>query len=119
MVGFKLLFLQNIYSTSKEIYFEKCAKLLTNILAKIFLRILYFITFKVFFSGIFYQQGGLKTYKSIVRPVLEYASPIWSPIISESNWNRLQRIQNSAKYVQGNTMAPVTNIYTTKLLCCP
>ena len=38
----------------------------------------------------------VNTYKSIVRPVLEYGSPIWSPIITESNWNRLQRVQNSA-----------------------
>ena len=36
------------------------------------------------------------TYKTIVRPILEYASTIWSPIISNTNTNKLQTIQNSA-----------------------
>ena len=36
------------------------------------------------------------TYKAITRPILEYASTIWSPIISNTNMNKLQTIQNSA-----------------------
>ena len=36
------------------------------------------------------------TYKAMTRPILEYASTIWSSIISNTNMNKLQTIQNSA-----------------------
>ena len=36
------------------------------------------------------------TYKAITRPILEYASTIWSPIISNTNMNKLQTLQNFA-----------------------
>ena len=36
------------------------------------------------------------TYKSIGRSVLEYGVPIWGPQISDSNWDKLQTIQNQA-----------------------
>ena len=36
------------------------------------------------------------TYKAITLPVIEYASTIWSPIISDVNLNKLQIIQNDA-----------------------
>ena len=43
------------------------------------------------------------TYKAIARSGLEYACPIWSPIISESSWNKLQGAQNKAlKITTGN-----------------
>jgi hypothetical protein len=43
------------------------------------------------------------TYKSICRSVLEYAAPIWSPIISDTSWLRLQTTQNAAcKVITGN-----------------
>ena len=32
------------------------------------------------------------TYKTITRPILEYTSTIWSPIISNTNMNKLQTI---------------------------
>ena len=38
----------------------------------------------------------LTTYKAICRSTLEYAAPIWAPAISESNWTRLQSVQNQA-----------------------
>ena len=36
------------------------------------------------------------TYKSICRSTLEYGSPVWGPAISETSWDKLQRIQNQA-----------------------
>ena len=43
------------------------------------------------------------TYKSICRSILEYAAPIWSPIISDSSWLKLQTIQNQAlRVITGN-----------------
>ena len=43
------------------------------------------------------------TYKSICRSVLEYAAPIWSPIISDTSWLKLQTTQNQAlRVVTGN-----------------
>ena len=43
-----------------------------------------------------HKETLILTYKSIVRSVLEYGSPVWSPIIKESNWKRLQSVQNQA-----------------------
>jgi hypothetical protein len=42
------------------------------------------------------KETIVMTYKSICRSTLEYASPIWTPSISDSNWGKLQRVQNSA-----------------------
>jgi hypothetical protein len=36
------------------------------------------------------------TYKAISQSVLNYACPIWTPNISETNWNSLQTVQNAA-----------------------
>lgn len=36
------------------------------------------------------------TYKAIGRSVLNYAAPIWTPNLSETNWNHLQTAQNNA-----------------------
>ena len=50
------------------------------------------------------------TYKTIVRPILKYASTIWSPIISNTNTNKLQTIQNSAlRTITGCTLD--TNVH--------
>lgn len=38
----------------------------------------------------------LTTYKAICRSNLEYGSHIWSPIITPTNWDKLQRLQNCA-----------------------
>ena len=42
------------------------------------------------------KQTLTATYKTIVLPVIEYASTVWSPNISESNLKPLQTIQSSA-----------------------
>ena len=42
------------------------------------------------------KEPILATYKAITRPVLEYASTIWSPNASEPNIDKLQIVQNAA-----------------------
>ena len=38
----------------------------------------------------------LTTYKAISGSVLNYAAPIWTPTLSDTNWNELQTTQNAA-----------------------
>ena len=38
----------------------------------------------------------MATYKAVMRPALEYASSIWSPLASSTSINKLQVIQNAA-----------------------
>ena len=53
----------------------------------------------------------LHTYKSITRPILEYASTLWSPIISSTNFNQLQIVQNQiARIATGHTADTNNNI---------
>jgi hypothetical protein len=40
------------------------------------------------------KETLISTYKSIGRSVLEYGSPIWSPIISPTLWQKLQAVEN-------------------------
>jgi len=42
------------------------------------------------------KETLIATYKAIVQPILEYASPVWSPIISVTNRDRQQTTQNTA-----------------------
>ena len=42
------------------------------------------------------RETMLATYKAITRPVLEYASTIWSPDASETNMDKLRIVQNAA-----------------------
>ena len=43
------------------------------------------------------------TFKAIARSAMEYACPIWSPIISDTSWKRLQTTQNTAlRVITGN-----------------
>lgn len=42
------------------------------------------------------KENLILTYKSLGRSVLEYGTPVWSPIISDSNWKDLQIAQNKA-----------------------
>ena len=38
----------------------------------------------------------MATYKAVMRPALEYASSIWSPLASSTSINKLQVMQNAA-----------------------
>ena len=51
------------------------------------------------------KETLLITYKSICRTTLEYATPIWSPTISDSCWTRLQAVQNQALRVATGCLA--------------
>ena len=42
------------------------------------------------------QETMVMTYKAVIRSILEYAAPIWDPIISDSGWAKLQTVQNQA-----------------------
>src|SRR5437867_6648100 len=45
------------------------------------------------------KETLLATYKTITLPVIEYASTVWSPTISDSNLQKLQITQNNAPRV--------------------
>ena len=42
------------------------------------------------------KETLINTYKTITRPILEYTNTVWSPIISDTNTQKLQTIQNTA-----------------------
>ena len=39
----------------------------------------------------------MATYKAVMRPALEYASFIWSPLLSSTSTNKLQVMHNAHK----------------------
>ena len=42
------------------------------------------------------KETLVTTFKQFTRPVIEYACPVWAPIASASNMEKLQRVQNAA-----------------------
>ena len=42
------------------------------------------------------KETLLTTYKTLTRPVIEYANTVWSPIASDTNIGKLQIVQNNA-----------------------
>ena len=42
------------------------------------------------------KETLMSTYKAVMRPALEYASSVWSPIASSTSINKLQVMQNTA-----------------------
>src|ERR1700730_4180582 len=42
------------------------------------------------------KETLVATYSAITRPILEYASTVWSPIISNTSMQKLQTVQNTA-----------------------
>ena len=51
------------------------------------------------------QETLVLVYKSLGRSLLEYGNPIWSPQISDTNWNKLQVVQNHALRVATGCLA--------------
>ena len=59
------------------------------------------------------KETLMATYKAVMRPALEYASSVWSPIASSTSINKLQVMQNAAlRTATGCTQD--TNICMTK-----
>ena len=42
------------------------------------------------------KETRMATYKVVMRPALEYASSIWSPLASSTSINKLQVMKNAA-----------------------
>ena len=42
------------------------------------------------------KETLLTTYQAIGRSILSYCCPVWTPSLTDTNWSRLQRAQNSA-----------------------
>ena len=56
----------------------------------------------------------MATYKAVMRPALEYASSVWSPIASSTSINKLQVVQNAAL----RTATGCTQDTNIQHLCC-
>ena len=42
------------------------------------------------------KETLIMTFQTLIRPVLEYAAPVWTPVASATNIELLQRVQNAA-----------------------
>ena len=61
------------------------------------------------------KETLMATYKTVMRPALEYASSVWSPIASQTSINKLQVMQNAAlRTATGCTQDTNINICMTK-----
>ena len=66
------------------------------------------------------KETIVATYKAITRPQLEYASTVWSPIVSNTQMNKLQVIQNNAlRIATGCTADTNTNHLHQETLVLP
>ena len=51
------------------------------------------------------KETLITTYKTLLLLMIEYANTIWSPIISSTSFNKLQKIQNAAlRTITGRTL---------------
>ena len=55
------------------------------------------------------KETLMATYKSVMRPTLEYASSIWSPLASSTSINKLQVLQNAALRTATGTHKTLTH----------
>ena len=59
----------------------------------------------------------MATYKAIMRPALEYASSIWSPLASSTSTNKLQVMQNaSLRTATGCTQDTIIHLHDETLI---
>ena len=66
------------------------------------------------------KETLIHTYKSITRSILEYACTIWAPLISTTNFNHLQIVQNQiARIATGRTAYTNNNIVYRKAKLLP
>lgn len=66
------------------------------------------------------KEAIVGTYKQYICPIMEYACPVWSPIASNRNVTKLQRIQNSAlRCATGHTKDTNTNHLHSETLVLP
>ena len=42
------------------------------------------------------KETLVTTYQTLVKPLLEYAAPVWAPLLADTNFEHLQKVQNSA-----------------------
>ena len=50
------------------------------------------------------KETLMATYKAVMKPALEYASSIWSPLASSTSINKLQAMQNAAFFFLGRIL---------------
>ncbi|KAI5754577.1 hypothetical protein M8J77_009666 [Diaphorina citri] len=64
------------------------------------------------------KETMVTTFKSIVRPILNYAAPIWTPQLSQTNWSKLQRCQNSSLRIATgcHLMSGIDHLHTETLV---
>ncbi|MEL6805403.1 MAG: hypothetical protein AAFO91_16665, partial [Bacteroidota bacterium] len=66
------------------------------------------------------KETLIHTYKSITRPILEYACTTWAPLISTTNFNHLQIVQNQiARIATGHTADTNNNIVNSEAKLLP
>ena len=64
------------------------------------------------------KETLLITFQAIVRPVLEYAAPVWAPTIVDTNINRLQTVENSALRIAAgcHLMSPIEHLHSESMI---
>ena len=56
------------------------------------------------------------TFKAIVRPLLNYAFPIWTSFLSDTEWQALQTLQNNTLRIVTGCVRMTSKLYFYSLL---